>query len=32
VRGLGLVKPKQQLENLIEWFSKMKAALPDAKI
>ncbi|MEB3309179.1 MAG: transcription-repair coupling factor [Snowella sp.] len=31
VRGLGVVKPKQQLENLIDWLGKMKGALPDAK-
>ena len=32
VRGLGVVKPKQQLESLIDWLGKMKGALPDAKI
>jgi len=28
VRGLGVMKPEQQLENLIDWLSKMKGALP----
>jgi hypothetical protein len=32
VRGLGVVKPKQQLESLIDWLGKMKGALPDAKV
>ena len=32
VRGLGVVKPKQQLESLIDWLGKMKGALPDAKL
>lgn len=32
VRGLGIVKPQQQLENLIEWLGKMKGALPEGKI
>ncbi|WP_013324955.1 transcription-repair coupling factor [Gloeothece verrucosa] len=29
VRGLGVVKPKKQLESLIEWLEKMKGALPE---
>ncbi|MDW8200008.1 MAG: transcription-repair coupling factor [Cyanobacteriota bacterium SKYGB_h_bin112] len=29
VRGLGLVKPTQQLENLIDWLGKLQGALPD---
>ncbi|ACK68234.1 transcription-repair coupling factor [Rippkaea orientalis PCC 8801] len=32
VRGLGILKPQQQLENLIEWLGKMKGALPEEKI
>ena len=32
VRGLGVVKPQQQLENLIDWFSKMQGALPEAEL
>jgi len=32
VRGLGVVKPKQQLESLIDWLGKMEGALPDAKV
>jgi len=30
VRGLGVLKAKKQLENLIDWLSKMKGALPEA--
>jgi len=29
VRGLGLLKPQKQLENLIEWLGKMQNALPN---
>ncbi len=29
VRGLGILKPSQQLENLIAWLSKMQGALPE---
>ncbi len=29
VRGLGLVKPQQQLESLLDWLSKMEKALPE---
>lgn len=29
VRGLGLLKPMKQLENLIEWLEKMQGALPN---
>ncbi|ACK72119.1 transcription-repair coupling factor [Gloeothece citriformis PCC 7424] len=29
VRGLGVLKPKKQLESLIEWLGKMKGALPE---
>jgi transcription-repair coupling factor (superfamily II helicase) len=31
VRGLAVMKPKQQLENLIEWLSNMKGALPSGE-
>lgn len=30
VRGLGVVKPAKQLEDLIDWLSKMQGALPEA--
>lgn len=30
VRGLGLLKPDQQLENLITWLGMMRGALPEA--
>ncbi|MEQ8754137.1 MAG: transcription-repair coupling factor [Coleofasciculus sp. G1-WW12-02] len=30
VRGLGVLKANKQLENLIEWLSKMQGALPKA--
>ncbi|PZD71050.1 Transcription-repair-coupling factor [Acaryochloris thomasi RCC1774] len=30
VRGLGMLKADQQLENLIDWLSKMQGALPEA--
>lgn len=30
VRGLGVMKSAQQLENLVDWFKKMKGALADA--
>ncbi|MEQ8999114.1 MAG: transcription-repair coupling factor [Coleofasciculus sp. B1-GNL1-01] len=30
VRGLGVLKANKQLENLIDWLSKMKGALPEA--
>ena len=30
VRGLGVMKPEQQLENLIDWLKKMQGALPTA--
>ncbi|NEO99955.1 MAG: transcription-repair coupling factor [Symploca sp. SIO2E9] len=29
VRGLGVVKAQQQLENLIDWLGKMQGALPE---
>lgn len=32
VRGLGVLRPQQQLENLIEWLSKMQGALPQGEI
>ena len=32
VRGLGIVKPQQQLENLIDWLSKMQGALPEPEL
>ncbi|MEG3439299.1 transcription-repair coupling factor [Pannus brasiliensis CCIBt3594] len=30
VRGLGLVKPQQQLDSLLEWLAKCKDGLPSA--
>jgi transcription-repair coupling factor (superfamily II helicase) len=30
VRGLGVLKANKQLENLIDWLSKMQGALPEA--
>jgi transcription-repair coupling factor (superfamily II helicase) len=32
VRGLGVVKPEQQLDNLIDWLSRMQGALPEAPL
>ncbi|MFW6357859.1 MAG: transcription-repair coupling factor [Chroococcales cyanobacterium] len=32
VRGLGVMKVEQQIENLIDWLSKMKGALPEVAI
>lgn len=29
VRGLGVMKPQQQLESLIEWLLKMRGAIPE---
>ncbi len=29
VRGMGVLKPDQQLENLIDWLGKMQGALPE---
>jgi transcription-repair coupling factor (superfamily II helicase) len=29
VRGLGILKPDQQLENLLTWLAKMQGALPE---
>ncbi|NET32469.1 MAG: transcription-repair coupling factor, partial [Cyanothece sp. SIO1E1] len=29
VRGLGVLKPHQQLENLINWLARMQGALPE---
>ncbi len=29
VRGMGVLKPDQQLENLIDWLGKMPGALPE---
>jgi transcription-repair coupling factor (superfamily II helicase) len=29
VRGLGVMKPEQQLENLADWLGKMQGALPE---
>jgi hypothetical protein len=29
VRGLGVLKPQQQLDNLIDWLGKMPAVLAD---
>ncbi|NEO25803.1 MAG: transcription-repair coupling factor, partial [Kamptonema sp. SIO4C4] len=31
VRGLGVLKPQKQLENLIDWLGKMQGALPDTE-
>ncbi|MDB9312603.1 transcription-repair coupling factor [Spirulina sp. CS-785/01] len=31
VRGLGVLKPQKQLENLIDWLRKMQGALPDTE-
>ncbi|MEQ8963154.1 hypothetical protein [Coleofasciculus sp. B1-GNL1-01] len=30
VWGLGVLNANKQLENLIDWLSKMKGALPEA--
>ncbi|MFG3818014.1 transcription-repair coupling factor [Limnothrix redekei] len=32
VRGLGVVKPEQQLDNLIDWLGRMQGALPEAPL
>ncbi len=32
VRGLGALKPQQQLENLLEWLGKMQGALPETSL
>ncbi|MCX5962159.1 MAG: transcription-repair coupling factor [Cyanobacteria bacterium] len=32
VRGLGILKPEQQLENLTDWLTKMQGALPEAVV
>jgi transcription-repair coupling factor (superfamily II helicase) len=32
VRGLGIMKPQQQLESLIEWLKKIRGALPEKDI
>ncbi|MGF1479609.1 MAG: transcription-repair coupling factor [Cyanophyceae cyanobacterium] len=32
VRGLAVLKPQQQIENLIDWFSKMQGALPEPEL
>jgi transcription-repair coupling factor (superfamily II helicase) len=29
VRGLGVLKPEKQVENLVEWFQLMQAGLPE---
>ena len=29
VRGLGVLKPEKQLDNLLEWFQLMRAGLPE---
>jgi transcription-repair coupling factor (superfamily II helicase) len=31
VRGLGVLRPKQQLENLIEWLSQVQSALAESQ-
>ncbi len=32
VRGLGIVKPQKQLDNLIEWLGKIHKALPELEL
>ncbi|PSO96049.1 MAG: hypothetical protein BRC53_09430, partial [Cyanobacteria bacterium SW_6_48_11] len=32
VRGLGVLKVNQQLENLIDWLGKMQGALPEPAV
>jgi transcription-repair coupling factor (superfamily II helicase) len=32
VRGLGMMNADQQLENLIDWLSKMQGALPEVAV
>lgn len=32
VRGLGMVKADQQLEQLIEWLGRMQGALPEVAV
>ncbi|MGK7872581.1 MAG: transcription-repair coupling factor [Xenococcaceae cyanobacterium] len=32
VRGLGILKPQKQLENLIDWLGKIQGALPEAEV
>jgi len=32
VRGLGMLKPDQQLENLITWLQRMQGGLPDSAL
>ncbi|MGL6341341.1 MAG: hypothetical protein ACRC80_19635 [Waterburya sp.] len=32
VRGLGIVKPQKQLDNLIEWLGTIHKALPELEL
>ena len=32
VRGLGVVKPQKQLDNLIEWLGEIYKALPELEL
>jgi transcription-repair coupling factor (superfamily II helicase) len=32
VRGLGVLTPDKQLDNLIEWLEKMQLALPELNL
>ena len=32
VRGLGVLRPEQQLENLIGWLQRMQGAIPAATV
>ena len=32
VRGLGIVKPQKQLENLIDWLGAIQKALPELEL
>jgi transcription-repair coupling factor (superfamily II helicase) len=32
VRGLGVLPPAKQMDNLIDWFGKMQGALPETKM
>ncbi len=32
VRGLGIVKPQKQLDNLIEWLGKIHKTLPELEL
>jgi transcription-repair coupling factor (superfamily II helicase) len=32
VRGLGIIKPQKQLDNLIEWLGTIHKALPELEL